>query len=370
MIEPTVCFLFPKGEATPHSSLTQTGELKGRRRDPAAATMSSGNLGDRSDIEGLFEAVIDNLWDIMSREELLLLLTKVLNRIETEASLSREDIDALHVYLSELESDLAGEHQKDQLHRKRFLRRFPQVKRELEMLIEKLQALADNAEKVHRDCTISNVAAASAGAASGVLTILGLALAPVTAGVSLALSATGLGLGAAAAVTSVSTGIVEYVSRSSAETEASRLMSSGVNKWKMLLEVLKSNPQIVYTTKTFTEAVDCIEMIIQGQDSVSANPGLAPNVNVFAGTGRISVSGIQHVEGAIKGTALAMTKGARIIGAATAGVFLLVDVGFLVKESMHLHEGAKSESADRLRQQAWELERKLEELTRIYESLQ
>ena len=55
---------------------------------------------------------------------------------------------------------------------------------------------------------------------------------------------------------------------------------------------------------------------------------------------------------------------------AAAGVFLLVDVGFLVKESIHLHNGAKTEAAESLRRRAWELERKLEKLTQIYESLQ
>ena len=58
------------------------------------------------------------------------------------------------------------------------------------------------------------------------------------------------------------------------------------------------------------------------------------------------------------------------MGAATAGLFLLVDVGFLVKESMHLHDGAKAASAENLQQRARELERKREELTQIYESLQ
>ncbi|OWK03966.1 APOL3 [Cervus elaphus hippelaphus] len=153
-------------------------------------------------------------------------------------------------------------------------------------LISKLQELADNVDKVHRDCTISNVVTHSTGTLSGALTILGLALAPMTAGASMALSVTGIGLGAATAVTAVSTSTME------------------------------------------------------------------------------------HVEAAFKGTASAVTKGARIVGAATAGVFLLVDVGFLVKESMHLHNGAKTASAENLRQQARELERKLEELTQIYKHLQ
>ena len=86
--------------------------------------------------------------------------------------------------------------------------------------------------------------------------------------------------------------------------------------------------------------------------------------------GRISVPAIEQIEAGFKATASAIAKGARIAGLATAGLFLLVDVGFLVKESMHLHDGAKAVAAETLRQRAWELERKLEELTQIYESLQ
>ena len=41
-----------------------------------------------------------------------------------------------------------------------------------------------------------------------------------------------------------------------------------------------------------------------------------------------------------------------------------------MKESMHLHDGAKAASAETLRQRARELERKLEELTQIYRRLQ
>lgn len=93
------------------------------------------------------------------------------------------------------------------------------MKRELEESIAKLRELADKIDKVHRSCTISSVVANSAGAVSGVLTVLGLALAPMTAGISLGLSATGLGLGAAAAVTSVSTSIVEHVSGVISETD-------------------------------------------------------------------------------------------------------------------------------------------------------
>lgn len=79
--------------------------------------------------------------------------------------------------------------------RKRFVEAFPRLKRKLQENIRKLRALADHLDQVHRGCTISHVVTNSTSVASGVLGILGLALAPMTAGGSLLLSATGLGWG-------------------------------------------------------------------------------------------------------------------------------------------------------------------------------
>ena len=48
----------------------------------------------------------------------------------------------------------------------------------------------------------------------------------------------------------------------------------------------------------------------------------------------------------------------------------MIDVGFLVRESIHLHDGAKAESAEKVRRQAQELESILELLPEIHENLQ
>ena len=258
--------------------------------------------------------------------------------------------------------------QQDQLDRKRLLEEIAMMKQALEKDTEKIHAFADNVDKVHKDCTISKVVAHSTGAVSGVLSIVGLALALMSMGSSVVLLATVTGLGAVGTVTSVSTSIIEHVNRSSAETEASRMMSSLIKKWKVLLEVLKSNPHIVDTKKE--EAVQCIEMHIHAMETGNANPGSEANANIGVSAGRISYPAIEQIETGFKATALTISKGVRVAGLATSGVFLLVDVGFLVKESIHLHNGAKTEAAESLRRRAWELERKLEELTQIYESLQ
>lgn len=70
------------------------------------------------------------------------------------------------------------------------------------------------------------------------------------------------------------------------------------------------------------------------------------------------------------GTPLAATRAARIGSGVLSGVFIGLDVYSLVKDAQDLQEGAKTASAENMRQEAQELEKKLEKLTRIYESLQ
>ncbi|CAO2601813.1 Apolipoprotein L3 [Lemmus lemmus] len=254
--------------------------------------------------------------------------------------------------------------------KKRFLEVYPQVKLELEERIRKLHALADKIDKVHRDCTVTQVVANSTGAVSGVLTILGLALAPVTAGVSLGLSATGLGLGAAAAVTSVSTTIVEAVSTASVEAEASKLLPRSNNTEKVIKEVLeKSTPRLISVSKNSFRNLEVMKKNIDAIKLTKASPRLANSAKRLMTTGKVSARSTRQVKKAFGGTALAMTKGARIMGAATAGLTLVLDVVSLIEDSNHLQEGAKAESAEKLRQHAQDLEQKLQELIWVHDSL-
>ncbi|CAN0303453.1 unnamed protein product [Rangifer tarandus platyrhynchus] len=235
--------------------------------------MSSIDLLYCSESETAFRVVIEI--SHITQKKLKFLLQNW-ERFVAKDNLPREEAKALHEYLNRLNTNLSGKDPetlkedqldrrkvleefpervpKEQLDRRRFLIKFPRVKWQLEEFIGKFHELADKVDKVHKGCTISNVVGYSTGAVSSILTIVGLALAPVTAGASVVLLATGIGLGAAAAVTHVSTSIIEHVKKSSAETEASHMMSSVVKKWKLLLEVLKSNPHIVDTTEKVTEA--------------------------------------------------------------------------------------------------------------------
>ncbi|XP_057172478.1 apolipoprotein L2-like isoform X4 [Ursus arctos] len=204
--------------------------------------MPSGAHGLSPESEAVVEEVIESFQNSVSREDLHFLLTdhEAWDRFVAEATLSREEADTLREALNELEGAMDME-VKDELARERFLSVFPQLKLDLEERIRKLRELADDVDRVHKNCTISKIVAGSAGAASGILTILGLGLAPITAGASLTLLATGAGLGAAAAVTQVSTSIVEYSSQSSAQAQASRLTSSDFDGGEIAARLLHDN---------------------------------------------------------------------------------------------------------------------------------
>ncbi|XP_042846809.1 apolipoprotein L2 [Panthera tigris] len=321
------------------------------------------------------EDIIEYFQDSVSWDDLHLLLTdhEAWESFMAEANLSREEADVLYAGLCELEADLCMEGreriQRDHLE-ERFLNEYPRLKRELKGQIQKLHKLADKVDKVHRGCTISNIMAGSTSVASRVLTILGLGLAPVTSGISLSLFATGVALGTASAVTTVSSSIVEHLSTLSAEAKARRLASAGDNRGETIAKARCQNTLRMFSvTNSFVRVLRNIGKNVRAIRLAKAGPHLAACAKRFMTAGRVSVRSDKRVKKVFGGTVLAMIRGARIMDVATVSTSLLVDVANLVEESKHLHQGAKAESAERLRQQAQLLESKLKELNRMYESL-
>ncbi|XDC53865.1 hypothetical protein R6Z07M_005047 [Ovis aries] len=158
--------------------------------------------------------------------------------------------------------------------------------------------------------------------------------------------------------------MLQSKSRSSAETEASRLVSTGINEKEVTLGLLhKITPQIVSSTKKLYQAMKGLGKNVQNIKLAKADPQLAASSQCFMTTTQVSVQ-IGKVRKALGSIALAMSKGAQMVRAVTVDVFHLTGVSFLVKE-----ERAKTESVEKLRQQVQVLEKNLEEFTRTYESL-
>ncbi|KAK1341561.1 hypothetical protein QTO34_017976 [Cnephaeus nilssonii] len=113
-----------------------------------------------------FIDAIEYLMDPRDKEKLHCLLSdESWERFVAGAKLSREEADALYADLSQLEALMAVEDKDmpsaEQLHQEIFMKEFPQVKQDLEDRIQQLYALADEVDKVHKDCTIAQVAASS-----------------------------------------------------------------------------------------------------------------------------------------------------------------------------------------------------------------
>lgn len=119
-----------------------------------------------------------------------------------------------------------------QQHRKRFLEEFPRLERELQDKIRWLCDLAGEVQKVHKGATTANAFSSTLGVASGVLTFLGMGLAPFTAGSSLVLLEPVAGLGIAAASTGITSGSVEYAKKRSAQAEPVNWSTKALTRWR------------------------------------------------------------------------------------------------------------------------------------------
>ncbi|EPQ18337.1 Apolipoprotein L5 [Myotis brandtii] len=245
-----------------------------------------------------------------------------------------------------------------------FLREFPLRKHKLENTISELRSIADQVDRTHKMLTKTSLVASSSGAVSAVMTIMGVALAPVTTGGSLLLSAAGQSLGLAAAATNILTSVLDNRSNSAARDRASRLASLPTDPEAGTGEEIHSSKGIF--VQRCVNTLGSIRQLHAFQRA-QANPGFIARVRNFVATRRVPfwrATGVQRAAGA---PALAMTRGARMLSVAGAGFLLMHDLRSIQENWRHLEEGARTETAKELRMLAWELEQELDQRSRRYE---
>nr|XP_045219661.1 apolipoprotein L4 isoform X1 [Macaca fascicularis] len=313
------------------------------------------------------EEVTEYFQKNVSPGHLKILLTddKAWKRFVAVAELPRDEADALYEALKNLTPYAAIEdkdvQQKDQQLREWFLKQFPQLSWKIQESIERIRVIANEIEEFHRGCTIANVVSGSTGTASGVLSVVGFLLAPFTAGLSLGVTAVGLGLGIASATTGISTSIVENTYTKSAELRASRLTATSRDLLKVLGDTLSEiTPSVLSFALDFDEVTKMIANDVRTLRRSKATVGRPLNIRRLIPTNVID-------ELKTPGAAKRMVR--KAVPKAASGALLVLDVVQLVQDSQHLHEGAKSESAEELRQWAQELQKNLNELTQIHQSL-
>ncbi|XP_005379704.1 PREDICTED: apolipoprotein L3-like [Chinchilla lanigera] len=312
--------------------------------------------------------IVECLLTTVSKEDLQQLLTQdeAWGIVKTKAQLSREEADKLHETLKERTADMAMEDedrlQKVQQTKERFSAAFPKLKEEVEEDIEKLRALADQLDQVHRGCTVSNVVAGSTTAASAVL---GLALAPFTAGISGILTGARTALGVASGVTSFSTSIVDSTNISSTESEARGLVSNIMDKLKgFIQEIGYIPPKVISSTEYWSQFLEdigkTIDVIKQAKGDLHLIFSATYNMmfrNILFESGMPLNVVFQH-SGRIMKIAEALLRVVNVF-------FFVIDMIDLAGNSKHLQEGAKSEYAEELRQWAQALQNHLKDLEEI-----
>nr|XP_048310609.1 apolipoprotein L6-like isoform X2 [Myodes glareolus] len=252
----------------------------------------------------------------------------------------------------------------------RFLKQFHSWRKNENKRIRTLYAIADNIDKSDQKATKAKMVTDSASVISEAMCLLGLALAPVTAGGSLVLTAAGTGLGAAAGITNIVTHVKEDSRNKSALAQANRIIPSHDQE---LEEV--TGKMTAYVTAAGEIAYKCgsawetIRKHIRALQLTKTHPHVASAASKLMTTGRVSTRSSRQIQKAFGGTALALTKNALMKNGLPALFFLGQDIHALWKDWEKLQAGEPTELAKELRWRAQKRERVVSERTCRYEGL-
>ncbi|XP_039086391.1 apolipoprotein L5 [Hyaena hyaena] len=289
---------------------------------------------------------------------------EVWEQLVDRSGLDRDEANILYyIMMEELtqhkEASMPGDLSEEE---KLFLLCFPLQKHKLEKSIKELHAIADEVDATRKMLAKTSLVASSSGTVSGVLSILGLALVPVTVGGSLMLSVAGLGLGAAAAVTNVLTSVLENRSNMEARERASSLVPLQTTIENKALEDTRLYDSVVCVDR-------CVRLFkkvkeLRAYQVAKANSSFM--TKVYTAISHLPFWRAGRMQRAAEASVLSLSKGVRVLGAVGTGLFLLQDVQDLLQSWKHLEEGARAETAEELLSLAKELEQRLRQLTRRY----
>ncbi|KAM4530694.1 uncharacterized protein PAE49_023110 [Odontesthes bonariensis] len=247
-------------------------------------------------------------------------------------------------------------------------------------MLEFLNQLEENAvqlDRMNKGAKISSVAGSSVGAVGGVLSIVGLALIPFTAGVSLALTMTGVGLGITSGVNSLVTTATEVGVNRTHQKKASEVFQSfmeDVTKLQDCLEevtrqtVARMEDDNLGVAVGVGKALCKVGTVGKRIDSLVGLPSAAKLLKtkeVVASAGKVMAqegkalrniprvaSDIPDVgQAAVKGT-LSVSKSTRAGFIALNALFLGMDIFFICKDSISLAKGSETEVSQFIRARA------------------
>ncbi|XP_075942682.1 uncharacterized protein LOC142945157 [Anarhichas minor] len=296
--------------------------------------------------------------------------------VDLDVDLSEDDVQIMLCHINELDEIrmnqnfrtvflFQGEHSSFMTE---FEKRHPRM-------LDSLKDLEENAvqlDRMNKGAKISSVAGSSVGAAGGVLSIIGLALIPVTAGVSLALTMTGVGMGITSGVNSAVTTATEIGVNHKHQKKASEIFQSFMEDVQILQNCLEevtkreTNPIDVAlgvgkvlckagiigsTIDSLVDAASAIKVLKSEELAVSAGKVAVQEGKALLNVPRV-VADIPDIgQAAVKGP-LALSKSARAGLIGLNALFLGMDIFFICKDSISLAKGSETEVSQFIRARA------------------
>uniref|UniRef100_A0A3Q3G4E2 Apolipoprotein L n=1 Tax=Labrus bergylta TaxID=56723 RepID=A0A3Q3G4E2_9LABR len=260
--------------------------------------------------------------------------------------------------------------------------------------LDGLEEIAVQFDSMNKGAKISSVVGSSVGAVGGVLSIIGLALIPVTAGVSLGLTMTGIGLSVTSGVNGLVTTATELGVNSTQQKKATEVFEGLMKDLQSLQDCLKkvSNQTVARMEASQVDVALGVSRVLvkggfiaRGVDSlvdtasafkmlkneelvVSAGKVLAEEGQALRNVPKVAADIPDIGQAAIKGP-LALTKSARAGLIGLNAFFLGMDVFFICKDSISLSKGSETEASQFIRARAALWRSEIDAWQKIYDSL-
>ncbi|XP_030262551.1 LOW QUALITY PROTEIN: apolipoprotein L4-like [Sparus aurata] len=226
-----------------------------------------------------------------------------------------------------------------------------------------LKRTAFKLDSMKKGAKISSVAGSSVGAVGAVLSIVGLALIPVTAGVSLGLTIGGAALGLTSGVNSAVTTATDIGVKRKQQTKASEVFQRFMEDVQSLQDCLA---EVMGQTGSNLKASD-IELVV-GAGIVSAGGVGAQEGRALRNVPRVASDIPDIAQAAVKGP-LAFTKTARAGFIALNAIFLGMDVFFICKDGYSLSKGSETKVSKFIRARAALWSSEIDSWKKIHDSL-
>uniref|UniRef100_A0A671Z0I8 Apolipoprotein L n=1 Tax=Sparus aurata TaxID=8175 RepID=A0A671Z0I8_SPAAU len=275
-----------------------------------------------------------------------------------------------------------------------FISEFNERQPRMLQFLTDLEEGAVQLDRMNKGAKISSVAGSSVGAVGGVLSIVGLALIPVTAGVSLGLTIGGVALGVTSGVNSAVTTATEMGVNRTQQKKASEVFQSFMEDVQSLQGCLEevmgqigsnleaSDVELVVGVGKVLSKVGAVGKGIDALVDAASALKLLKNEKAIVNVGRVvaqegkALRNVPRVaadipdigQAAVKGP-LALTKGARAGFIALNALFLGMDVFYICKDGYSLSKGSETEFSQFIRARAALWSSEMDSWKKIHDSL-